>query len=597
MNRCLSPECARLVCAAVSFCALQLVAADPLAHIEAFRAEMKKQDEMVRNNCENVASVVETELKAGRITPEVARDQSSRLRNLRSRSDACLTGVIEIGPPAAIEVTTAERGAEAVARAWNDLRESVRERDAVRSRSGERLQNDVIASAIECWRVAQSAEDFAKPLEALEIAQHDGQSRGGVQSPMLRASRLNETKNLLIVSQSFLAAFQAQDPGALRIAVQRLTIDRSDRPMTILSPAEIANWSRRFAKINSDRLKTIRKEIEGLIAAASQASPVRAALERFQAAAAIDAALTAGLRSFEVFDPRRDDMPSQITTFFTDWLRVLEATERADWTSAESTSSGMRLPREGLPPDVLKTVAQKRRDVAQQAAAAASAARAAGEKRACERLGAVTDAPSALAVADDFQAERKANPAAIETIDFPSFEADLRQLAALWSVDPAQPNSPLPAWAARSFTPAWNARIIALRTQAVRTQLARRADSPELLQPPLDALPPHLALRRLARDLLAHSEWQRLQVVLINETTLFGANRSPFANDDLSAVRTFITAQNFERAEQFEEAANAYRAVLGFVGECVPVDAAAMRLKTLTKTGPRKKSASSGAGK
>jgi hypothetical protein len=118
-----------------------------------------------------------------------------------------------------------------------------------------------------------------------------------------------------------------------------------------------------------------------------------------------------------------------------------------------------------------------------------------------------------------------------------------------------------------------------------------------LLQPPLDALPPHLALRRLARDLLAHSEWQRLQVVLINETTLFGANRSPFANDELSAVRTFITAQNFERAEQFEEAANAYRAVLGFVGECVPVDAAAMRLKTLTKTGPRKKSASSGAGK
>ena len=93
-------------------------------------------------------------------------------------------------------------------------------------------------------------------------------------------------------------------------------------------------------------------------------------------------------------------------------------------------------------------------------------------------------------------------------MDYPAFEADLRQLAPRGSVTPRNRSGVCDmdskATAAGGFP------ISACAKRAFRDYVAQRVQAPELSRPPLDALPAEQAVRELGRQLLEKCDWPRL---------------------------------------------------------------------------------------
>jgi hypothetical protein len=90
----------------------------------------------------------------------------------------------------------------------------------------------------------------------------------------------------------------------------------------------------------------------------------------------------------------------------------------------------------------------------------------------------------------------------------------------------------------------------------------------------------------LAKEAFKRQEWRRLHDLLTTSASLSREVRLSEHDDELRAVKGLIIGENFERAEQFADAVLSYRAVLNCVGELVPIDGAAARLKTLKKEHP-----------
>jgi hypothetical protein len=99
-------------------------------------------------------------------------------------------------------------------------------------------------------------------------------------------------------------------------------------------------------------------------------------------------------------------------------------------------------------------------------------------------------------------------------------------------------------------------------------------------------MPLKQAVAQLAGKLYERGEWARLLRVLTAREESGREAQLVSGSDDVKGVRAFLTAQNFEKAEQLAEAARAYRDVLACIGDFVPVNAAAERLKALKKGHP-----------
>lgn len=114
--------------------------------------------------------------------------------------------------------------------------------------------------------------------------------------------------------------------------------------------------------------------------------------------------------------------------------------------------------------------------------------------------------------------------------------------------------------------------------------------SPELLASPLADQPINTALDTFALSLAAAGEWRRLLLLLEYRSTQMPntGNASPVFGDAITAIRSYFTGQNFELAEQWDDAALAYKAVLSTGAELGPIKAATERLKMLAKEHPKR---------
>ena len=125
-----------------------------------------------------------------------------------------------------------------------------------------------------------------------------------------------------------------------------------------------------------------------------------------------------------------------------------------------------------------------------------------------------------------------------------------------------------------------------LRKRIERDVLAQVLKAPELNTPPLSEKPPEAALAAFSDDLAQRGEWRRLLQVLQAQPPTQMQLSGRGENETVIALRSFFAAQNFELAEQWTDAIQAYKAVLRSTGERVPTKPAAERLKALTKEHP-----------
>jgi hypothetical protein len=125
-----------------------------------------------------------------------------------------------------------------------------------------------------------------------------------------------------------------------------------------------------------------------------------------------------------------------------------------------------------------------------------------------------------------------------------------------------------------------------LRQRIERDVLSRIVRAPELKSPPLSEKPLDVALESFSNDLANSGDWRRLYR-LIELTASMQMPRGGLSSEEaLAALRSFFAAQNFEAAEQWKEAVQAYKSVLQSASERAPIKAAAERLKQLTKEHP-----------
>lgn len=171
--------------------------------------------------------------------------------------------------------------------------------------------------------------------------------------------------------------------------------------------------------------------------------------------------------------------------------------------------------------------------------------------------------------------------------DFAQLASQLNTLAAAWVAA-----SPILLMQQDRFGGGESARasyakeLTDLRKRIERDVLAQVLKAPELNTPPLSEKPPEAALAAFADDLAQRGEWRRLLQVLQAQPPTQMQLSGRGENETVTALRSFFAAQNFELAEQWPDAIQAYKAVLRSTGERVPTKPAAERLKALVKEHP-----------
>lgn len=205
------------------------------------------------------------------------------------------------------------------------------------------------------------------------------------------------------------------------------------------------------------------------------------------------------------------------------------------------------------------------------------------------RLAAVRQPVDLDAIAADLRAwsAQLNNGGGPQRVDFEQVMRQLSILGAAWSS--ASPG--LLAQQDRSgdegaVGSAFAKELAALRSRAERDILASVLKVPELNAAPLANLPPDAALEAFCDGLAKAGEWSRLLQVLQSRPPAPGQPYGRAEDETVGALRSFLTAQNLELAEQWRDAADAYKAVLRSTGVRIPVKPAAERLKALSKEHP-----------
>jgi hypothetical protein len=127
--------------------------------------------------------------------------------------------------------------------------------------------------------------------------------------------------------------------------------------------------------------------------------------------------------------------------------------------------------------------------------------------------------------------------------------------------------------------------VTALRRRIERDVIGRVLKDPELSQPPLAEMEPQAAFEALGDQLAAKKEWRRL--LELRQAWLSPGPEFYGRGDELtSALRAYLAGENFELAEQWTDAASAYKQVLLCTAKRAPVADAAERLKAIKKEHP-----------
>jgi hypothetical protein len=137
--------------------------------------------------------------------------------------------------------------------------------------------------------------------------------------------------------------------------------------------------------------------------------------------------------------------------------------------------------------------------------------------------------------------------------------------------------------------------LAALRRRIQRDVIAGVLKVPELNQPPLAEKSPQEALDALIRQFAEKKEWRRV-IELLQAGRSFKGEDPRGDAELMEALRSYLAGQNLELAEQWSDAAAAYKRVLLCTSDLAPVADAAERLKALKKEHPESVSPAANAG-
>ena len=537
----------------------------------AYSIELKKVEDAVEAQIEAFAAAVAAEEKAQRIPPEEAQQHRQSISDFRQRNKPAAAG--HRLPKRGFELS--ETKSPAVKKAGEVVSESLRSRESFLAQSEPKLTKDVTAYAIAIWQGARNGTDLVPAMEAVSLADE-------------QLARQRETRGIppataplvsfLRASQRYLDALAIGDAAIAASAWTGMTNPPSPRAgVGVLPLAEVERWRSRLESPVREELKAQNSAVNDAFVRGAPGADMLVLAQKIDVLNGKLRALSN--RGRDPFgSPPGENLARKVATF-------LGAAERGDESALAEAEAALSASSEALNPAVLEAIKEKKAAVRDRKIAAETTKRTAVENRIHERLVRVTDRESVIVLANELRSEITAERNSSGKSELGALESDLRQLALVWAEENTA-SFTYETFRQSSTIHPWNGEINLLRRQAFRTVLARRTGSPELLRAPLVTLAPEAAVRQLAREIFARREWPRLYELLSTSGTLLKNSGSSENGEEWRAVKSLLTGQNFERAEQFADAVQSYRSVLTCIGELVPVDAAAERLKALKQKHP-----------
>ncbi|HEY2344047.1 MAG TPA: hypothetical protein VGH90_13480 [Chthoniobacteraceae bacterium] len=548
-----------LVCAVSSRFAFA-DAAEPGSPAPARFEEAKRRTVDLAAKLDSVAAVVDAEEAAGRIKHDDAEAQRKQIEAMRPGE------LFFPNNPTATANSSADANA-ALLRAWAGYRKAARE--LRQAWTDPELRDETIQRTVSIWRTAQTAKELAPAIDLFD--EFNNSLPKYVDS--FKSQRRNiDVRSFLQSSLALLRSIEAGDPQVFRKA-------RSDFESSGSSAArDFGDREAWYAQL----AKGLEKQIADLNAETNAAIIMGAANAKFLELADRADAIAAKIRVLKTAD--EPQAPPQRPTLPRLWSNFLVQFEAGNHPAAHQAAVGICWMQAAFTPEAWKVIEPKLLELRDLEIKETSAATLTPEQRWLGQLAKINDAEAASKLADQVTDEARAAKNPKDAAFVGELANDLRRVAAIWN---GKPQPPEKAEFSGTAGPSaeWIETIGALSVRAARDAIATAAQAPELLEAPDKELPLFDAVRKLGHDLYAHEDWKRLYALLLHSRmALAGAGGAD--DESLQSLKTFLSAENLERAEQFSQAMEAYREIVASVGEFVPTEAAAKRLSVLRKNHP-----------
>jgi hypothetical protein len=432
-----------------------------------------------------------------------------------------------------------------------------------------------INGAGQVWMEARRAADFTPVVMKLGLLQEMFDAADSSTANQRVREELRGALDYISNSRGLLAAEETGDSLLVGHACAKLRVYSSpfgDAPS--LKDLE----TRRVAAVH--RLEEIAtnawNEMVDRLPRAANPADVREILEKIRAGAEANAGVGVALAR------QPGQRFADAESFVIDWQEMLTLAVTRQWFAAAEAARALRARAETSIPTLVPILAEKEKEALQNDRQSVTDRILAQQAGLCERLSKASDVGELQRVLVDLHylliGRRGDNPeekAVLNAIDA------LEQLAAAWTAIDAQTSEGAAAQLAPPITagPPWAAAISQVRDRLQRQLLAERLSRPDLLQPPLNAHSTSEVLSTLRRSAQERADWREVYA-LLNAQAALGLGAHP--DVDLAAVRAFLVAENFEKAEQPTDAVVHYKEALQAVGLTELVASATKRIKALS---------------
>lgn len=538
--------------------------------LETAPEKLAKLDEDFAKKLEETRAAVEAEAEAKRITDNVA--QSLRW-SLRTSAGATLD-VRSLISTARIPADNA-----ALTQTFRDLESAGTLLQTRRSALNADLAKEVRRHVTEAGRGTPKPEEISAMMGKIGSAQQGIERK--VPAAVDQRIPWKQAANTLRLLKRLVEAENGRDLSALASAVTAWREAKSDT-REVLGQDEAQGRIDRIVQPNARAMQERQAALDAALEARKPAAEVSAAFTAFAAAAEREVALR---------EDRRTERQEERTLM--DMYGSLAAAMRAVETGDANQSLQYISQAGGYIRNLGAARAAKYERILSglDAEFSAKAAKMHQERIADlrRRLAAVKQPADLDAIAADLiawvaQVRNRGGP---ESLDINNLMQQVNSLGAAW----VAANPSLLAQQDRSgegglVGSAFAKELAALRNRVERDVLSRVLKMPELNAAPLADMPPDAAIEAFCDGLAKSGDWSRLLQVLQSRPPTLMQPYGRAEDETVTALRSFFTGQNLEMAEQWREAADAYKAVLRSTGARVPVKPAAERLKALAKEHP-----------
>ena len=536
-----------------------------------------QQDADFRKACEDLRTLIETEVQAKRMDIYAAQNILGVLR-INASSGAIDFNVLNTAR------LTMQKPNDAVAAAVKKLSDLTDKIEVDRAQLSRAAVQAARGRALEVARTAKKVEDIDPTIAVVESLKDliGNRANVGIGNASNGTRPFWDSLTLLRQIRSLLEARDSGDPNVIERIVSQMQMSSMSTEPIGWTPVDAQMRVEEVAKPFADAAEAAQATLDQALIAQRPSSELAADLDKLEEKE----------KNYRSVRPRINIVIGERKT--SDIYRTLVALAKA---AEDKDVASMRANLTDARRDVATLGAERAYRFApllqqwQKQVAAVEGPAAANPRDAWPaRLTAIQRPEELQAFAREVQQAERDQPRDRDP-DFPrGLGEELNALAAAWSSGNPDLMVTTNRFGYDFAGGAYGKELYKLREKIQRDVLSRALHAPELLKSPLADQPLPTALDNLTKNLSEAREWRRLLEVFEARTNRmpFPADGSAPANDTVTAIRAYLAGQNFELAEQWSDAILSYKAVLASAAEPGPIKEAAERLKVLAREHPQK---------